>query len=132
MALVRLFFTCDVTISPIAKDETAWNELAREPVLQVARAADNVIIKAQVQFTVRGNPEMSRGGVAEKTQGYLVVRVDQIAARGYTPQRGDKIVSIPGETGVYFVTSVTPRAHKGGRNRTLHIFFEDRQSVKGA
>lgn len=132
MAYVRLLFPCWVTVSPISKSTTRWNSAAREPVLQVARAADDVQVRAQVEFITRRNPDTSpKTGVSEKTSGYLVVLVDEIATIPYAPKRGDKITAIPGEDGVFYVTYVTPHAHKGGRNRTLHLGFEDRQPVGG-
>lgn len=130
MPPVRLHFTVDVTIEPIDRSATEWNTRAREPILQVAREVDPVVVRAQVQFTSRGDPAFTRSGIAEKTSGYLVVRVDDLEAMDYTPTRGDKITDIPGETGTYFITFIRPGAHKYGRNRILNLGFEDRAPVK--
>lgn len=128
---VRLFFTVDVTFSPLSKGTTRWNTPAREPVLQVA-SGTSVVVPAQVFFIARRAPGFtSRAGVVQTTTGYLVVLVDDLERLEYTPARGDRIVDIPGEDGIYYITRIDPRAHKFGRNQTLHLSFEDRAPVAG-
>lgn len=126
---VRTWFTCLITAQPIDKASTEWNSRAREPVHQVARL-ETVQFRAQVHFTSKGRPETTSAGVSEKTSGHLVVTQRELDRRGYVPARGDKITNIPGRAGVYYLTSITPKAHKQGRNNTLHLSFEDRQPVK--
>lgn len=126
---VRLYFTVEVTISPVDRDGTDWDRRAREPIHQVARSED-VILRVQVHFTSRNRPEFTAAGVVNKTSGHLVVLQKTLEAKGYTPTIGDRITDIPGETGIYYVTSATPKAHKNGRNRTVHINFEDRKPIK--
>ena len=126
---VRLLFPVNVTIEPLDKAGTDYDPVTREPVLQVARAA-TVTIPAQAAPIERGRLEVIDEGVTPRTTGYLVVLVDDCEARSYSPGRGDKITGIPGDTSVYFVVSVTPHAHKFGRNQTWHLNFEDRSPVK--
>lgn len=125
MALVRLHFPVDVVIEPIDKDNTVWDNRAREPVHRVARI-EQLTIKAQVQFTNRRIPEFNLAGVTENTLGHLVVLQSDLTRLGWEPQRGDKIVSITGKAGTYYITWCTPRAHKGGTNQTMHLGFNDR------
>lgn len=126
---VRLLFPVTVTISPVDRAGTIVDTRAREPVLQVARGAP-VSLSAQVQFTERAALEVERGGRSSRSRGYLVVLVDDVEALSYSPRPGDKVTDIPGESGTFFVTAVTPHAHKNGRNQTLHLDFEDRSPVK--
>lgn len=126
---VRLLFPCDVVISPANRAGTIVDTRAREPVLQVARSAD-VTLPAQIEMTEAGRLELSAGGDTPRSVGYLVVLVDDCVARSYTPARGDKVKTLPGQSGTLYVASVTPHAHKGGRNQTWHLGLEDRNPVK--
>lgn len=127
---VRLLFPVDVEIEPVDKASTHYDDSAREPVLQVARAAA-VTIPAQVEWTERNRPNPTRAGVQNKSRGYLVLLTRTLPPYSYEPKRGDKIVTIPNRPGIYFVTSVTPHAHRNGVPQTLHLEFSDRSPTQG-
>lgn len=129
MAFVRLLFPVTVTIEPLDAAATITDPRTREPVFGVARKAA-ITIPAQVQFGVRAQRNLGDAGDAPTSLGYLVILVSDAATRSYTPVAGDRITNIPDHAGIYFVTSVTPHAHKGGRARTLHLAFSDRSPVK--
>lgn len=129
MGLVRLLFPVDVTVEPLNAAATITDPRTREPIFGVARSAA-ITIPAQVQFGVRAQRNLTDAGDAPTSLGYLVILVSDAEARSWTPIAGDKITDIPSHTGIYFVTSVTPHAHKGGRARTLHLAFADRSPVK--
>lgn len=126
MAVPRLLNPVEVTIEPIDKASTEYQRDAREPVRQVARAAA-LTIEAQVVWTKLDSAVPTRGGVQEKASGYLVLRVEDLTAAGYTPARGDKVTSIPGVTGRWFFVSFEPAATRGGAHTLLIANFEDRQ-----
>ena len=127
---VRLLFKVEVTVEPVDKTATEYNNLAREPVLQVARSTQ-VKINAQVEWTERRRKKENRSGLESKSQGYLVVLTKDLVTKAWTPKVGDKIVDIPGELGTYYVWSATPHAHRGGKHRTMHVGFRDQTPTRG-
>ena len=127
---VRLLFPVDVEIEPVDKAATKYDSSAREPVLQVARGT-TVTLPAQVEWTERNRPNPTRAGTQHKSRGYLVLLTRTLPTYSYTPKRGDKIVSIPNRPGKYFVTSITPHAHRNGVPQTLHLEFADRSPTQG-
>lgn len=126
---VRLLFPVDITIEPVDKPGTDYDPITREPILQVARAAV-VTIPAQAAPVETDRLETSDNGPELVSVGYFVLLVDDCDARTYQPQAGDKITSSGGRSLRYFVTSVTPHAHKFGRNQTWHLNYEGREPVK--
>jgi hypothetical protein len=126
---VRLLFPVDVTVQPTDKANTEYNTLAREPVLEVARAT-SIVIKAQVEWAERKRGAQDRSGREDKSQGYFVVLTKDLTTKGWTPKYGDKITNIPDHPGVYYVISATPHAHRGGKSRTMHVEFRDRMPTK--
>lgn len=127
----RLLFPVEVTIVPIDKASTEYNRLAREPVRQVARSPA-ITIEAQVSWTNLNRPNVERRGVEEKTSGYLVLRVVDLEEQGYTPVRGDRVTSIPGVIGDFYLTTFEPCATRGGAHTLLVAYFEDRQPTRGS
>lgn len=126
---VRLLFPVDITIEPIDKTGTDYDPITREPILQVARAA-TVTIPAQAAPIETDRLETTDEGPTLMSSGYFVILVDDCIARSYTPRDGDKITTSGGLAVRYFVTSVTPHAHKFGRNQTWHLNYEGREPVK--
>lgn len=129
MALPNLLFPVDVTLSPIDTSATEYDRRAREPVLQVARAA-SVTLEAQVVWNSVGRASPNRGGIQEKSAGYLVFRQVDLDDAGYVPARGDRITSIPGYSGAWFFVSFEPAATRGGAPTLLIANFEDRQPTR--
>ena len=127
---VRLLFPVDVEIEPVDKSSTFYDDSAREPILQVDRNA-TVTVPAQVEWTDRNRPSQTRTGPQHKSSGYLVILTRTLPDLRYTPKRGDKIVTIPNYSGTYFVTSITPHAHRDGVPQTLHLDFSDRNPTQG-
>lgn len=126
---VRLYHKTLITVSPKDTAATDYDTLAREPVLQVARAT-TLTINAQVEWTERRRPREGRSGREDKSIGYLVVLTADLTKKSWTPTAGDKIVDIPDRPGTYYVTSATPHAHRGGKPRTMHISFTDKVPAK--
>jgi hypothetical protein len=126
---VRLLFPCEVEIEPVDRAGTITAGAAREPVLQVKRKT-TVTIDAQIEMTEADGLALGDGGVTPRSLGYLVILVDDALARSYTPARGDRVKTLPGQSGNLYVASVTPHAHKFGRNQTWHLGIEDRAPVK--
>jgi len=125
---VRLYHKTTITVTPKDTATTEYHTLAREPVLQVARGAA-FTISAQVEWTERRRPRPSRAGREDKSIGYLVVLTKDLTTKSWTPVAGDKL-SIPDDTGTYYVTSTTPHAYRGGRARTMHIAYTDQVPAK--
>ena len=130
MAIPNLIFPVDVIVEPIDRSSTLYDEDTREPIYQVKRGTQ-VILEAQVQWTEYNRGSPGRGGVEHKSSGYLVFRQADLESLGYDPQRGDKIVEIPGFTGAFYMHSFEPAGHRRGRNQLLLAFFSDRQPTRG-
>jgi hypothetical protein len=126
---VRLLFPVDIVIEPVDKAGTDYDPITREPILQVARA-ESVTISAQAAPIETDRLEVTDEGPEYVSSGYFVILVDDCTSRSYTPRVGDKITASGGLAVRYFVISVTPHAHKFGRNQTWHLNYESRDPTK--
>jgi hypothetical protein len=83
---------------------------------------------AQVQWIKKQEPVVNRGGVQEKSSGYLIFSVTELETMGYTPRRGDRITEI-GRRQInldLYLTENEPCGHYDGENWLLKFDFEDR------
>jgi len=127
----RLIHPVTLVILPINKGDTVYDGAAREPVKQVSRS-EPVSVPAQVQWSKLSDPQPNRGGVQEKSSGYVIFRTIDLEIRSYWPQRGDRITSIGTKyTNQHlYLTGQEPAGHYDGDPKLLVFNFEDRQPTQ--
>lgn len=127
MPVPNLIHPQDVVISRKDAAATIFDRDAREPVREVARMAD-LTIRAQVSYSPTRAPEYERIGPNEKITGYLLFRHVDLAAKSYTPKRGDRVVSLQGVAANLWIVQIFPTMHYPGLGATcLRAFFGDRR-----
>lgn len=145
----KLIHPIDVTLEIIDRDDSVFDQYAREPVGQVVREGESpntgeqVTIKAQVSYYYAGarkdDPMWERGGVVEQTNGYFSCRYKDLVKVGLLTQtadgsfdemklkRGDRVVKIGREVVNFYVDGFKPFGHYPGRRQTmLQVDFTDR------
>lgn len=129
----RLLFKVEVTVEPIDKASTNYDDHAREPIRQARRKVDSIKIYAQVQWSSKDRVEPARGGSREHDRTYLVFLVKDLQKKGWTPAKGDR-VTIPNpplpDSKVYLDGGFEPCMHKNGQARGLLCFWTDRQPTR--
>lgn len=136
MPIPRLIHPTTVTIEQLDRAATLYDDDAREPIGQAARKAP-VVLQAQVLWGGGGaqedSPDPQEAGIREKSSGYLLFRVVDLAAAAVTLQREDRITSIGILAGLnLYLTEFHPMAYypDQGGHTLLKCFFEDRAPVK--
>lgn len=137
----RLIHPVPVTFEIIDRDDSVFDQYAREPVGQVVRegespeSGERITIKAQVSYYYAGarqyDPRWVRGGVIEETNAYLAVRYKDLVNAGLMTQtadgtfdemrlkRGDRVIKIGRENVNLYVDGFKPFGHYPGRRQTL-------------
>jgi hypothetical protein len=119
-----------IEVVPIDTDNTTYDRDAREPVKQVARKEPKRP-RAQVQWSKKQEPSPGRAGTGERSAGYFIFDVRELAQLRYTPRRGDRITVIGRQTGLdLYLTTSEPCGHYDGENWLLRFEFEDRQPTR--
>lgn len=114
----RLIHPVEVVVERVDKAATEYDADFREPVNEVTYSAV-VRLQAQVKFDRFEARNMTPGGDAPQTTGYLLISAD----RANEIQKGDKISKI-GEVPVeLFITEKRPAVHYG-KARMIKVFFE--------
>jgi len=145
----KLIHPVNVTLELMDRDNSFFDQHAREPVRQLVRegAAPNTgtrtTVKAQVSFYFAGAkldyPEWERSGVIERTMGYLALRFLDMKRAGLLTvdadgkftdvkiKRGDRIVYLEHRPVNLFVTGFKDFGHYPKRGQTLfQVNFDDR------
>jgi len=145
----NLIHPVKVVIQQLDRDNTLYDDQAREPVRQAIRkgsapnTGNEITIKAQISFYFAGAkldyPEWLREGVLERTVGYLAVRFVDMEklglvtydADGYFDElgikRGDRITRLGHRKVNLYVTGFKDFAHYPKLKQTLiQINFDDR------
>lgn len=128
----RLIQPIEVTITPIDRASTLYDDNAREPVRQAAYLTP-IIIDAQVEWFDSLDADFGPGGALEHMSGYLIIRAVDMTRKGYTPHRGDKITSLGEQSDqLFYIDAVERAAHwsaqKGPTLRRLP--FTDRKPTQ--
>ena len=131
-----------ITVSRIDKNETIWDEITREN-LNIIKRRPNFNIDAQIVYrrvSAKGSLDGSdhigqmnvgMGGIVENSDGYVIVRVTDLALKSLSINdviAGDKIIKLGQIDVEYFILGKRPAAHykdQGGFTLLL-LFFEDR------
>jgi hypothetical protein len=123
----QLIGAVEVEVQPANRAATPYDRDAREP-LRTVRAGATVAIKAQVYYDTRTEPDMPEVGAAEVVQGHLTVRVKDLADKGWTPKRGDRLVKVAGVACNLYVTQDQPGGHWSADGPSLRrVHFTDRR-----
>jgi len=87
-----------------------------------------VSIRAQLHWTRRQDLRPQQAGPQEKSDGYLVFLRQDLADLNYTPNHGDRVVSIEGQTvELYLKDTGQQRGQYDQRFNLVRVYFEDRQ-----
>lgn len=134
----NLIHPIDITVQRLNRGELVMDEDAREP-MHGARSvsADQVVIKAQVNWGAKGNPLFTDLGPEEKSDGYILCRTSDLRSKGGSFKRGDKIITMgAGDnalTGLdLYITKVEPMGHwpDQGGSSMVRFHFADRKPVQ--
>lgn len=130
MPLPNLIHPIEVEIEPADKANALYDRDAREPVRSVARAA-TIVLEAQVEYRDPGDPRWQAMGIHESVTGYLLFRVLDLEAAGYTPgpTGGDRIVRIGHRTASLFTLQRKDAGHYGSEDGStlVLVYFGDRR-----
>lgn len=137
MPLPRLIHPVPVVIEQADPAGRVYDRDAREPI-HGARGTAIVNIDAQIQWGTKGAPEYEGTGVRERSDGYILVRLYDLNAKGVTLKRGDRIISTGAGLGLItgldlFLLRMQPAGHwpDQGGSTLLRWFFEDRGAARG-
>lgn len=122
-----------VQILTIKKDETRYDDRAREPIRTAHLSPTPITMFAQVQFRDEETPDPQETGTVLKTRGTLVFLLTDLAKNGITIlDRGDKVVQIGPRVVNYFIVSSFHLGHKtdAGGPTMLKCAFGDRNPVQ--
>lgn len=145
----NLIHPVKVTFELLDRDNTLWDDQAREPVRQAVRkgaqpnTGSRVTIKGQISFYFAGAkldyPEWLREGVLERTVGYVSLRFKDMKKAGLLTydvdgkfdeikiKRGDRIVYLEKRPTDLYVTGFKDFAHYPGFGQTMiQVNFDDR------
>ena len=150
MPYPRLIHPINVTFELLDRDNSFFDEHAREPVRQVIRkgtapnTGDQKTIKGQVSFYFAGAKldyaEYLREGILDRTVGYVVLRYKDMKKEGLLTQdattgkftdigikRGDRIVYLENRPINVFVTGFKDFGHYPKYGQTMiQVNFDDR------
>ena len=149
MPVPTLIHPVRVTFELLDRDNTLFDDQAREPVRQAVRkgaqpnTGERVTIKGQVSFYFAGAkldyPEWFREGVLERTVGYVALRFRDMKKLGLLTltaegkfdeiriKRGDRIVYLERRPVELYVTGFKDFAHYPGLGQTMiQVNFDDR------
>lgn len=133
MTVPNLLHPIPVTIVQGDPDATLYDEDAREPAQQLARATP-VVLQGQVKWGAVEEVEMERQGVAEGADGYVLFRKIDLDALGITLAPNDRFTKIGHvETDVY-ILKLQPMGHytDQGGHTLVRAWFADRTPAKVA
>lgn len=120
----NLIHPIPVEIEQIDKENTFYDESAREPVKTVARK-QKITLSAQVSWGEKDEPSPDKAGVIETSRGYLLFSLAELSQKGITLQRGDRITKIGAMSLDLEIMSTQPAGHypdQGGPT-LLQAFF---------
>lgn len=84
-----------VTIQAIARDDTAANPRAGEPYARVARVGPSFVFdRAQLAETEANKRRATMLGAEVDVSASLTLWADDVAASGYVPSAGDRLIQI--------------------------------------
>jgi hypothetical protein len=149
MPIPNLIHPVKVTFELLDRDNTLWDDQAREPVRQAVRkgadpnTGERVTIKGQISFYFAGAkldyPEWLREGVLERTVGYVALRFKDMARQGLLTydadnkfdeiriKRGDRIITLGHRPTDLYVTGFKDFAHYPKLKQTMiQVNFDDR------
>jgi len=128
----NLLHPVPVTIEPIDRASTSFDEDAGEPIQAATRAAA-VTVPGQVRWTSRNELRMQLGGPVENADGYVTFRFVDLRAAGVTDLKINDRITRTGSTVVeVYITKLEPFAHhpdQGGPT-LLKAWFKDRSPAK--
>ena len=121
-----------VTIERGVKADTAYDRDAREPMRSLVRAT--VALPAQVVFDDRASPDIGGQGASEQFDGHLTFRLRDLAAKGYTPARGDHVVQLGNRATSLYVQATQDAGHWGDQSghTLVKAWFSDRRPSASA
>lgn len=130
--LPNLLHPVPVTIEPISRADTEYDDDLREPIGEVSYGAAITGLEAQNKDIDDDDPKPRREGIVEVTKGYLLFRVIDITGV-YTPLKGDRITHIGIRTGLdLYVTKFQFRGHypdQGGHS-LVKVWYADRHPTR--
>ena len=99
-----------VTVEPIDRDTTDYDEDFREPITAVNRLAP-VTFDAQVSYKRTEDQKNTYDGDIPQSDGHLVVEEAVLENAGYTPALDDMIIAINGRTVEYKLVQIKNQGH---------------------
>jgi hypothetical protein len=114
MVLPTLIHPIWITIQRADKAATVYDDDVREPIRSVKR--EEVLIQAQVTWRQVADPRFEAYGLAEDVRGYLLFRVTDLAAKPYTPARGDMITKLGTRDTQLFLLQSSDAGHYPDQN----------------
>ena len=129
----RLIRPTTITIQPVDRTTTEWDQDAREPLRTVARKT-TITIPGQPRFGTlrlggRGEDVWTATGLDESANGFITVRKVDCDAIGYTPSTGDRITKVGARTTELYVIKVHDLGHWSDTDgySLMRLYFRDRR-----
>lgn len=127
----RLLHPVDVRIEQIDTASTVYDEDAREPIQQAARATV-VTVKGQAKYGTAQEAEYEAGGLRQGERGYVLFREKDLSAASLTLNINDRFTKIGRVDHDVYISRLEPLGHYGrhGGNTLVKAYFADRQPSK--
>lgn len=139
MVAPNLLNPIKIKIEQINKDATQYDRRLREN-RNVIRRNTEVELDAQIVYARsstrgsldnqnnEGRENIGIGGITEESDGYVLVKMSELTAKGITIKNGDKITKLAQLDVSYYVVGQRPGSHYTDQNgfTLLQIFFRDR------
>ena len=131
MTLPNLLHPVPITIQQRDIAVTKYDDDFREPIQKVSRTISK-IIPGQVKWGIEDSLNLTKGGIQEKSNGYILFRYVDLAASKVVLQLGDRFANIGGLIVDLYITGFQPIGHypSAGGPTLLKVFFADRQPSK--
>lgn len=128
MPVPRLLHPINVTIRPISKATTIYDEDAREPI-GTATHTTAIVVPAQIKWRVPTEPSWDAIGAVEDVRGYILMLWSWLTSHSYTPKRGDEITAIGSRSYLLYFTQLDDLVHYPNLNGPAfrRAYFGDRR-----
>lgn len=122
----RLLFASRVVIEQLDRSATVYDEFTREPVGNPDRTT-TYTVRAQRWNVHRQQPGWDVMGPEEQRRGWLTFNTRDIAAAGYTPKIGDRVVRFGRKTVELYLNQIEPIGHYEDGEELTRAYFSDRR-----
>lgn len=128
----NLIHPIDIHVEQWSEPETLYDDDFREPIQQAARTEIKVV-KGQPKWDTKEGIEVTKGGVAETSAGYVLFRYTDLNKASIALKLNDRIVKMGHLDVDVYIIGLRPMGHYPDQNGAslVKAFFADRTPSRG-